>query len=211
MGEVIDSIVNTGMNNQLAIHKSKQYLLLARNYCFFIMRQIEFNYYFIFDEFAEGTNNSLITQTHRIYNEKYTYYFFIINIIYEIELEYGYRRYYKELFQEYKDKFYTNPSSEELKTSLLSLNTIKEKNYRKYSLIIRMNLILKLLKNEKQKTKQYITIPINLSKELKKVNFKNTYRSLFKKKIPSYKVGYKRKSKSKKTKKSKKTFMSTKQ
>jgi hypothetical protein len=168
MEEVIESILKHEGNPQpRAVNFSRRYLYLARNYCFYIISQIEFHYNFMFDDFILETNsqNQLVKKVGQIYDAvEYKKYLIIINCLYTVEyncitIGMDYKQHFQNLYNNYKRLNGIYPSKKILNVPIMELKVADFVTEDQFWAVVMMNLLLKLIKIEKKKTSfHHITV-----------------------------------------------------
>lgn len=171
MEEVVEAILRHEGNPQpLAVNFSRRYLYLARNYCFFIISQIEFNYNFIFDDFIKETNaqNQLIDKVGQVYDSvEFVKYLLIVNCLYTIEyncitIGMNYKQHFQQLYNNYRRINGVYPQKHLLKKDIMSLKIQDFSTENEFWAIVIMNLLMKLIEIEKKKSGFY-TIRVSAS------------------------------------------------
>jgi hypothetical protein len=152
----------------LAVNFSRRYLFLARNYCFYIISQIEFNYNFIFDDFIKETNakNELISKVGKIYNQTdFVNYLLVINCLYTVEyncitIGMDYKQHFQNLYNNYKRINGVYPQRSILNKPIMELKVPDFESENEFWAMLMMNLLTKLIEIERKKTGFHIvTVP----------------------------------------------------
>jgi hypothetical protein len=169
MEKVVEAILKHEGNPQpLAVNFSRRYLFLARNYCFYIISQIEFNYNFIFDDFIKETNakNELISKVGKIYNQTdFVNYLLVINCLYTVEyncitIGMDYKQHFQNLYNNYKRINGVYPQRSILNKPIMELKVPDFESENEFWAMLMMNLLTKLIEIERKKTGFHIvTVP----------------------------------------------------
>jgi hypothetical protein len=186
--EIVENIFSSkGISNRNDIrvrNYSSKYLALARNYCFYIMAQIELNFYFLFDSFVkEGNSHTvLIEQIKKIYekdNDIYQNFITVIGIMYTLEHQHinddsSYDEIYKIVENRYIEKHNKKPLKRDLTSHIRMDKFIEYEENEELQAMIMLNLCLKLKEMEKHYRKPPPPPPITRkNKHTLKIKNKN--------------------------------------